>query len=307
MSYRYWAGHGTCHGMPRRCHGVAMALHGIDMALPWHCMALTWYVYGMFAIQRDMQITDAPWSRTGRAMVMHGAPMVNPESRNGHPMVVPRSCMIMAMQWCTHGSPWAMPWSSMIVPWSCMGMPWMIMVVTCSCMVHPWFALCRATDSAIPPPRNQRYSLTNVSWLLDTRKDTIEAKVSIRFLVSKAYRSTTSGCRGTSYLRRYDREVLVLKPAILLKKSWGGGYRRTSHAIVHPRCMVHAMVIIISRPCSRHVHACRVMPWMPMVVPWSCILCVRHPIDIMLDASMDHHGSRYGASWCMDGSCHGHP
>ena len=36
----------------------------------------------------------------------------------------------------------------------------------------------------------------------------------------------TSGCRGTSHFRRYNRE-LVLKPPISLKKSWGG-YRRTT-------------------------------------------------------------------------------
>ena len=46
------------------------------------------------------------------------------------------------------------------------------------------------------------------------------------FLCAKAYRSTTSGCRGTSFFRRYDRE-LVLKSTISLKKSWGG-YRRTT-------------------------------------------------------------------------------
>ena len=33
------------------------------------------------------------------------------------------------------------------------------------------------------PPRNQRFSLTNVSWLLDTRKDTIENEVFIYFLM----------------------------------------------------------------------------------------------------------------------------
>ena len=38
----------------------------------------------------------------------------------------------------------------------------------------------------------------------------------------------TSGCRGTPYFRRYDRELVVLKPAISLKTSWGG-YRRTTH------------------------------------------------------------------------------
>ena len=42
-------------------------------------------------------------------------------------------------------------------------------------------------------------------------------------LCAKACRSTTSGCRGTTYFRRSDLE-LVLKPPILVKKS-RGGYR----------------------------------------------------------------------------------
>ena len=50
------------------------------------------------------------------------------------------------------------------------------------------------------------------------------------FLCAKVYRPTTSGCRGEPYSRRYDRE-LVSKPAISLKKSWGG-YRRTT--LKHP-------------------------------------------------------------------------
>ena len=41
------------------------------------------------------------------------------------------------------------------------------------------------TDSTIAPTPNQRFSLTNVSWLLDTRKGTIERKVSILFLACK--------------------------------------------------------------------------------------------------------------------------
>ena len=41
-------------------------------------------------------------------------------------------------------------------------------------------------------------------------------------LCAKVNRSTTSGCRGTPYFRRFDRE-LVLKPAISLKKKLGGG------------------------------------------------------------------------------------
>ena len=35
------------------------------------------------------------------------------------------------------------------------------------------------------PPQNQRFPLANVSWLLDTRKDKIENKVSTYFLVCK--------------------------------------------------------------------------------------------------------------------------
>ena len=42
------------------------------------------------------------------------------------------------------------------------------------------------TDSTIPPPKTQRFSSTNVSWLLDTtRKDTTEKEVFIYFLVFK--------------------------------------------------------------------------------------------------------------------------
>ena len=79
-----------------------------------------------------------------------------------------------------------------------------------------------------PPPKTSDFLQfnENVSGLLDTRKDTtsIDRKVSTYFfLCAKAYRSTmTSGCRGTPYTRRHDRE-LVLKPAVLLKKSWRGG------------------------------------------------------------------------------------
>ena len=93
-------------------------------------------------------------------------------------------------------------------------------------------AVARVTDSAIgPPPQNQRFSLSNVSWLLD--KDKIENKVStyFPFLCANGYRSMASGCRGTPCFGRYDRE-LVLKPAISLKKSWGG-YPRTTRVTLH--------------------------------------------------------------------------
>ena len=42
------------------------------------------------------------------------------------------------------------------------------------------------TDATIaPPPQRQRFSLTNVSWLVDARKDAIEKTLSIYFLVCK--------------------------------------------------------------------------------------------------------------------------
>ena len=42
------------------------------------------------------------------------------------------------------------------------------------------------TDFYDSPPQKLRFSLTNVSWLLDTRKDTIIASIlSIYFLVCK--------------------------------------------------------------------------------------------------------------------------
>ena len=42
------------------------------------------------------------------------------------------------------------------------------------------------TDSTLAsPPLKPRFSFTNVLWLLDTRKDTLENKVSIYLLVCK--------------------------------------------------------------------------------------------------------------------------
>ena len=71
------------------------------------------------------------------------------------------------------------------------------------------------------PSQNQRFSLTHVPEGCSTqgRKPLIENCPHV-FLRAKVYRSMTSGRRGTSHSRRYDRE-LVLKPVISLKKSWG--------------------------------------------------------------------------------------
>ena len=59
--------------------------------------------------------------------------------------------------------------------------------------------------------------------LLDTRKDAIENKASIYFLVCKGVSidDVREGVEGHSTSGRYDPK-LVLKPAILFKKSWGG-------------------------------------------------------------------------------------
>ena len=80
------------------------------------------------------------------------------------------------------------------------------------------------TDSTIAPPKKtQRLCLTNVSWLLYTMKDTIETKVSIYFPVcSKAYRSMTSGCRGTPCFRRYGRELAGFETADFVEEKLGG-------------------------------------------------------------------------------------
>ena len=42
-----------------------------------------------------------------------------------------------------------------------------------------------ATYSTTAPSQNQPFSLTNVSWLLGTRNDTIGKQISIKFLVCK--------------------------------------------------------------------------------------------------------------------------
>ena len=46
---------------------------------------------------------------------------------------------------------------------------------------------------------------------------------------AKVYLTMTSGWQGAPCFRRYGR-ILVSKPAISLKKSWGG-YRRTTHEV----------------------------------------------------------------------------
>ena len=77
------------------------------------------------------------------------------------------------------------------------------------------------TDSTIAPPPKTAISLTNVSWLLDTSKDARKKTSPCISLFAKDDRTMASGWQGASYFRRYGRE-LVSKPAISLKKNWGG-------------------------------------------------------------------------------------
>ena len=82
------------------------------------------------------------------------------------------------------------------------------------------------TSSTTAPPQSQRFSSTNVSLQLDTKEGAMKKTSSHIVFFAKDYRLMTSGWQGAPYFRRYGRG-LVLKPAILLKKS-SGGYRRTT-------------------------------------------------------------------------------
>ena len=82
-----------------------------------------------------------------------------------------------------------------------------------------------------PPPPNQRFSLTHVSWLFDTRKDAMEKKSFMSCSACKRLSNDDIGWQGAPSFRRYGWE-LVSKPAILLKKN-RGAYRRTTPSLGH--------------------------------------------------------------------------
>ena len=87
-------------------------------------------------------------------------------------------------------------------------------------------------DSTIPPPLNQRFYLSKVSWLLDTKKDARKIYLHALSCVpgTKGYRTMTSGWQGAPYFGTYGRE-LVSKQAIWLEKGWEG-YRRTTSLLI---------------------------------------------------------------------------
>ena len=76
------------------------------------------------------------------------------------------------------------------------------------------------------PPQNQRFFLTNVSRLVDTRKDaTIKLSPYYAFLFAEGYREMTSGRQGAAYLRRYAGGWCI-KTVDFVKEKLGRGYRR---------------------------------------------------------------------------------
>ena len=82
---------------------------------------------------------------------------------------------------------------------------------------------------APPPKKKRRYSLTNVSWLVDRHEERCCEKKhphKISCFCKGLSNAMTSGRQGSPYFRRHGRE-LVSKPAISVKKSWVG-YRRTT-------------------------------------------------------------------------------
>ena len=54
------------------------------------------------------------------------------------------------------------------------------------------------TDSTIAPPKKQRFSFTNVSWLLDTRKDTAVEKEKCPYMFLCAKRGLSIDDVGVS-------------------------------------------------------------------------------------------------------------
>ena len=73
----------------------------------------------------------------------------------------------------------------------------------CSIITYiPGIRVCngRFCDS-LPPQTSDFVSLTNVSWLLDTRKDAMKKVSTCIFLFAKGYRTMTSGRPGAPYFR----------------------------------------------------------------------------------------------------------
>ena len=94
------------------------------------------------------------------------------------------------------------------------------------------------TDSTIAPPQNQRFRSANVSWLIDTRKGSVEKKKPpyVFFLTKDYYyyRTMTSGWQGAPHFRRYGRE-LVFVTGDFVKRKVGGATVVRLYASQQPR------------------------------------------------------------------------
>ena len=82
------------------------------------------------------------------------------------------------------------------------------------------------------PPKKQRFSLTNVSWLLGTKEGCNEKNVFVYVFVCKELSGDDVGVARAAVFQEI-RQEMVSKPAISSKKSWGG-YRRTTHSYYIP-------------------------------------------------------------------------
>ena len=88
------------------------------------------------------------------------------------------------------------------------------------------FFTCFVTDSYYDsPPKNQRFSLTNISWLLATRKDTTDNRESIYFVVCKSLSINDVGVSRDTVFQAI-RSGAGFETGDFVKETLGG-HRRT--------------------------------------------------------------------------------
>ena len=129
-----WQGHGTSHGIE-------------FMALPWHAHGILTYNVCHADNVCTRVMPWSPMVIHGRAIVMHGHAMVNHgHALDCHGRVMVMHCtwvmpwMGIVVQWPLYVHPW-FTMGAQILPWSCV-VRWSYMVMPWSCVVHhgsPWF------------------------------------------------------------------------------------------------------------------------------------------------------------------------
>ena len=73
-----------------------------------------------------------------------------------------------------------------------------------------------------PPPKHIDFLLTNVSWLLDTRKDTIENEVSVYFVVCKGLSIDDAGVAIKDTVFQEIRSGAGFETGDFVKEKLGG-------------------------------------------------------------------------------------